>query len=63
MFISKVENLSRHSHAKVEIKCQFGLVDNCKGINKISYLIMLKHKNNGAMFQSQTIDVVVATKR
>jgi dUTP pyrophosphatase len=37
MFQTDVSCLSRQSHAKVKIKCQFEITDNCVGINELQY--------------------------
>lgn len=49
MFLSNVENLSRQSHAKVNIKCQFELVDNCDKIKELQYRDAMNNieRNNG----------------
>ena len=49
MFLSPVENLSRQSHAKVKIKCQFNLVDNCSNIKELEYRTAMDNieRNNG----------------
>lgn len=37
MFLSDVSKLSRQSHAKIKVKCQFESTDNCIGVKEIAY--------------------------
>ena len=49
MFKSDISNLSRHSHAKIEIECSKQVVDKCIHINRIEYRDAMNNieRNNG----------------
>lgn len=49
MFLSDVSKLSRGSHAKVKVQCQFQCVDNCKNIVELEYKSAMNtvEKNGG----------------
>lgn len=49
MFKTDISNLSRHSHAMVEIECSKKVVDKCSGIKKLEYRCAMDNieRNNG----------------
>lgn len=49
MFLSNVQSLSRQSHAKVKVQCQFAAVDNCVNVSEMRYRDAMDNidRNNG----------------